>query len=667
MKNFVLTLTLFALLGIGKAAPGDTTIVQTCTYTDPSGFVGRYLFPDNSKQYEKILMLYSVKCGCDGLSNCGEWDYDRYTEISKDASMVVSNTIYNPIDTTYIFIGTTEQGEMLYDTIIHYDTVYQYSYVLQNPWKIGTFISPYGNGLVLNNGWTWVYDVTDFGPMLQDSVFLKNENWGGSVDIKFLFIEGVPARDIINIRKIWQTYVSLAQFDEVVTATTIELDPAEKMAKLRTTVTGHGFGGTGNSLNCAEFCSNYHSIKSNGELLDSWDILQPCGDNPLYPQGGTWPFDRAGWCPGMPATVHELELTDYITNNSINFDYDITYYNHGSYHMDGYLVTYGDINQSVDVAISDIIAPNTNFLYKRYNPTCGNPIIKIKNVGANNLTSVDIHYGFGTHEYVYHWTGDLSFMSEITLDLPRPNWNEAGAGEATNTFFVELKQPNGLTDPTPYNNRMTATFKLPPIYDNSEYRMSLKTDMRPRETTWRIKDMNGNTIAQSPATNVGNTIYNTDFTLQSGSYVVELIDSGGDGMTGWWYGESSNGSVVLRRKSVDGSWQTCNSFNYDFGNSLRFYFAVNQFTKINEISSNLQNVSLYPNPAQSELNLDITNFSSTQTTVTIYDLMGRAVMEQNVTPKQIHKLNISHLSSGIHFIVVSDNGHLFWRGKFIKL
>ena len=34
--------------------------------------------------------------------------------------------------------------------------------------------------------------------------------------------------------------------------------------------------------------------------------------NPLHPQGGTWQFDRAGWCPGDKAEPWTVDLSDWI-------------------------------------------------------------------------------------------------------------------------------------------------------------------------------------------------------------------------------------------------------------------------------------------------------------------------------------------------------------------
>ena len=42
---------------------------------------------------------------------------------------------------------------------------------------------------------------------------------------------------------------------------------------------------------------------------------------PIYPQGGTWPFDRAGWCPGMVVPVRIDQFNSDISNSTIDFEY----------------------------------------------------------------------------------------------------------------------------------------------------------------------------------------------------------------------------------------------------------------------------------------------------------------------------------------------------------
>ena len=64
----------------------------------------------------------------------------------------------------------------------------------------------------------------------------------------------------------------------------------------------------------------------NGETIADWHIFQyhDCGLNPVYPQGGTWPGAREGWCPGDVVIDHDFEITQFVTGDEVTLDYGIT-------------------------------------------------------------------------------------------------------------------------------------------------------------------------------------------------------------------------------------------------------------------------------------------------------------------------------------------------------
>jgi hypothetical protein len=531
----------------------------------------------------------------------------------------------------------------------------------------------------MSDGWSWTWDVSDFVHLLRDTVTLRDRNGQQSVDIKFLFIEGTPPRDVISLRQVWYGIglsfpgywegYPLSKFDDIVRDTTIALLPEEKEVKLLSTITGHMMDGNNAA---AEFSHNMHTVKANGQAVYSFDIIQQCSNQPLYPQGGTWTLARAGWCPGMPGKVREFELTPYIVNNSIRFDYDVQSDPHGVYKTDIKLVTYGEINHPADVTMVDIITPSTNLQHKRYNPSLGNPVIKIKNTGANNLTTLTINYSFDNHFYTHQWTGNLPFMEEMEVTLPRVDYDEIGGSGAAGTFLVELRNPNGVEDPTPYNNRMTSQFKLPPVYTVNDFRMILKTDLFPAETKWRVVSVAGNVVmAQSQGNMTQLTTYSTDITLPDGGFYVELTDANEDGLYPWPripnISSSDIGSASFRRLGSGDTYLISKAFTAWFGDAERFYFGVNKFTGIQEQPSNLVNLSLYPNPAQTELNLDLTQLSADGVIATVYDITGRAIATQQMISGQINMLNISNLTPGMHFVTVSEAGRNIWRGKFMKM
>src|SRR5688500_114777 len=96
--NFIAVI-LISVIGFSNrsfATAGDTTVVQVFRF-DTTMRAGVFLFPnDTSKTYEKIIMLYSMRCknglvstGSNTNLGCGEWDYNCYTYVV-DSSQIDS-------------------------------------------------------------------------------------------------------------------------------------------------------------------------------------------------------------------------------------------------------------------------------------------------------------------------------------------------------------------------------------------------------------------------------------------------------------------------------------------------------------------------------------------------------------------------------------------------
>jgi hypothetical protein len=85
--------------------------------------------------------------------------------------------------------------------------------------------------------------------------------------------------------------------------------------ELVTMITGHGFGKDAD--NCAEFCNHTHHFDINGEefvkthpAADDSDGCKEQVDLGVVPnQFGTWPFGRAGWCPGLEVAPWVVDVT----------------------------------------------------------------------------------------------------------------------------------------------------------------------------------------------------------------------------------------------------------------------------------------------------------------------------------------------------------------------
>jgi hypothetical protein len=576
------------------------------------------------------------------------WPYDLVTETRTASGEVLA---------TYPLEG--EQVILINDTLLYFSPAFDEI----NRYELARYITPYGIGLTLgDDGWTWVFDVTDYAHLLRDSVELQAGNWQELLDMKFAFIAGTPPRDVKRVDAFWKGQYNLSTFDENVTDHVFTPEPGESMFKLKTRASGHGFG-TGN--NCGEFCFNTHSVRVNGEPQWSWEVMRECADNPLYPQGGTWIYDRAAWCPGAPVDTKEFELTPLVGgDDSFSVDYDITYDPYGNYRFEGQVVAYGEPNMAHDVEISEVLAPSDNKLQSRFNPICESPRVVIRNNGSEQLTSCKFTYSIsGGATVEYNWTGSVAFMESVVVELP---YDDAvliqGDEDEWLTFSVHVDFPSGATDQEPSNNATSSRFHRVPTWaypdlDDNRIIVWTKTNLVPYETTIQITDAAGAVVWERGYIEA-NTTFRDTLALNQGCYRITIYDSGDDGQ-GFW--ANNDGSGYTRIKKVAGG--NFINFEPDFGKSISQAFflqtnvvGVEELPRIEEAG-----MVVFPNPANGFANVRLSGFpSGADLEWHVRDAMGRLVdagrwVQQN---GQLLLLSLGHVPTGTYSIDVIDSSGL---------
>lgn len=550
MKKIFLIL-LFLLPELLLSGVGDTVIVQTFTFKDITKRRGIFQFPNGNERWAKIILVRTLKCDWDTKHDkypCGEWDYTTNT------------LVYVPR-----FAGDTAK----------------------EIFELENFVTPYGKRLDLNGekGWSYFYDVTDYSPLLKGEVDISSGNLQELLDMKFIFIKGVPARDVIAIENVYQwgmyKYSDLSDNKKLVTKNII-LRKDAKSYKLKARITGHREVGP---YACCEWDSKqmkYTYGNSEGRMtIAYWTVWKDCSRNPVYPQGGTWPFDRAGWCPGSPAQTFEFDITDLFNPGDTiqNFDYEIQPYTNngekdGEFVESHQIVYYGQQNFLNDATVEEIITPNNYEGYRRDNPNCGSPRVIIKNNGTNPLQTAKIIYGLKDgKKSEYYWCGFLKFLETKEVYLPIPDWS--GISEFSE-FSVEITNPNNMVDENNSNNSLISTVSLPAELPGS-FLLHIETNDlgRAKENAYSIFDGYGK-IYFGRKEFEDNFIYKDEINLSSGSYVFLLTDKQRDGMMRHWWERAhperigKNGRIYI----TDNKGDTLRKFPYDFGAELRFCFNV---------------------------------------------------------------------------------------------
>lgn len=487
-------------------------------------------------------------------------------------------------------------------------------------YELGRMLTPYGS--VYNKGWSWKWkvDVTDFSPFLRDSVEIEythsgyeDKTVGWALTIDFEIVSGPPVVVPLGITPLWNAGFKYGDIKEKIEDNLLPISfesiSGAAISRIRIQHTGHGMD---EPKGCSEFCSRWRDLKVDGVTVDHRNMWKDCGGNPLYPQGGTWIYDRAYWCPGdlqLPDIIDvktaqgkhtiSLEMEPYVATGNVQAVENIA----------SYLFQYSPPKQKLDVAIDQIIVPNNEQQYSRLNPASFNPHFVIRNLGSQNLRSVKVVYGTeGFPKETYQWKGDLKFNETAEIIIPGKINSKAGK----NNYTVTLSKPNGRKDAWVGDNEMTVSFDAPEVLPVN-FVLQFLTNNKPKDNTVFLIDSKGDTIFHKlPANLEINTLYKDTIKLKEGKYELGLADSGGDGLEFW--AEPQNGDGYLRIFDLDGD--LVHAFESDCGNGEKLSFTASP-NFVADTSHPKYAFSLFPRLVTSKTELSVVSNKPSQMMVLI--------------------------------------------------
>lgn len=603
------------------AAEGDTTVVAAHNKTDMTwyqSYKNWAVFPGANFSAHKILMEYTLGCATGG---CSDWDYTTLVNLWRKTGRLDSNIAS---------IDTISTSPMVIDTTWNvFDE--------KEAFELAKVITPYGGNLA--NDWTrtFYFDVTDYYPLMRDSVeievFYQGWSSGFSATINFIMIEGTPPRNVHQVNNLYRTKFNYLNSNQVETnhlpARTVNIDPAASQFLVKMAPSGHGFV---NSLNCAEFCEKDYYVKVNGAQVAQQAMWRKdCGMNDLWPQAGTWLLDRANWCPGDRVNIYDHDLTSHISGSTAQIDVDIEAYSYtvpsgevpANYNLSAQFIQLGDFNHQLDAEISEIINPNDADEYARQNPICQEAVIRIKNKGAQNLTNLTVHYGVeGSVTWKqYNWTGNLASLETELVALPMDDQSQWGSlGSGTLKFTAFISEVNGTQDEVTFNNKLTSAFTPTPQFPAS-MRLDLRTNNAANETHWELVDRSNGKVVSSRDGMSNGTFYRDTFNLQPGCYKLTISDRGEDGLA-YFGNNDGNGSAALR--NVGGTFFN-HTINPNFGTQYSVEFTVGYGISLPEHKALASRVSVYPNPSDGQFRVEIPGNGNMNYQYEILGLDGRII------------------------------------------
>ncbi len=607
----------------------DTTLItthnQVKVVTDPSRGENTYaeevLFPKTGMPFRKVNLLVTFQCP-DGMQ-CGEWDY---------------------IDHVYLKGKDPATGE---------DFRYE----------IARLITPYGRFFGTKWFFTFKADVTEFSSLLRDKAVVEyvhtgyesNTTCGWKITLKFEFVSGPPVAEIISVKPMWNGSFPYGNpeddIEKYLEEKRIKTQDKTRLVRLRLIQTGHGMD---EQEGCAEFCSKYREVLFDGKVVEHRDIWMKCGTNPVYPQAGTWIFDRANWCPGCMVNPEHFDLfVEPGSTHVIDVNMEPYIVTKGkpsaNYVFSSFLVEHEKPRSANDAAIEEILAPSIHENFSRMNPVGYDARILIRNNGTEPLKSVKIEYGLaGQKPLVYNWMGSLAFGRSEEIVLP----GMLRTDKEKDLFTVTLSRPNGKQDQFTGDNRMSSVMTAPPVYP-PKFVLICKTNRDTLQTAWKITDDAGKTWYQKSESELeADNEYRDTISLPDGHYNLMVTDKGGDGLEFWYNARAGMG--YIRLASPDG--RLIKAFGSDFGNEIFQSFTVD--SRSPEFATQDAMVLVYPHRPTQNTTLML-HFNRPQTVKTrLTTQEGKLLQEMawHEVTRGNYGIDLSNYPDAIYMLEISYDG-----------
>ena len=271
------------------------------------------------------------------------------------------------------------------------------------------------------------------------------------------------------------------------------------------------------------------------------------------------------------------------------------------------------------------------------------PTINLTNFGLNDITAAVITWQIdnGTTNTI-NFNGALSQNETESFVL-----DPIDLTEGSYSFNVVLVSVNGTNDQNDQNNSISDDFSIggsEDQYGTLQVVLELLTDDYAEETSWEFREVGGS-VLYSDSYNQGsddNTTFIEIFDVElDNCYEFELFDSYGDGIC-CQYGDgeyslsTSTGEIIFEGAEFTDSEVT----QMSIGGELSIDDAL------------LATISMYPNPATSEITLSIGN-TTDKASYSLYNTFGQLLQQGEVTNNKV--LSVSNYTTGIYFVVVKNS------------
>lgn len=337
---------------------------------------------------------------------------------------------------------------------------------------------------------------------------------------------------------------------------------------------------------------------------------------------------------GVPVELADIEVAAFLTEGN---QYIVT----GQYGA----ITYTNFANSVDLGLNSVTVPQE---------ICGGtfePVVNIKNFGSDTITSFDVVYDVGGAAQTYSWSGTLLPLGNVDVTLPTITFS--GSQATLNAAVSNIS--SGADQNTSNDVISSSTISNTDVATSGSSTLILNQDAYGSEITWEFMDETGAVIASggpySDLSSAGTVTHQHPIAYQNtGCYYFAIYDAYGDGINSGY----GNGNVEL----VDGNGDR---IFYSNGNYSSEFSKPYELTSLVGLSENTGfEASVYPNPANEEVSIDLDLTQSSDVTVRVINSLGAVVYmssERMDMGSNLHRIDLNALESGIYHVNITVNNH----------
>ncbi len=285
-----------------------------------------------------------------------------------------------------------------------------------------------------------------------------------------------------------------------------------------------------------------------------------------------------------------------------------------------------------------------------------NASVTIQNysVGAS-LTECDILTKVnGSIFDTYNWSGNLDTYQTASIDLGTISGIPDNADV---TFEIDysgdMDESNNDIDPNITGSEESSVYVT----------LTILTDNYPEETSWQLFDADGNVVA---STNVvgqaygqdgdyagqANTEIELEWTLDAGCYTFSIYDAYGDGLNSSQWG-GTDGLVTL----TDAASGNVFFEIWDGFDMASVAFDAGALSNIEDTKT--PEITMFPNPAQDNVSVEIHSNSNQEISIEIYNNLGKVVYHTQENLSQgVNRINmnVNNLLAGLYYVNSNLNG-----------